>query len=261
VTAPAGEHAAETLPSIEEVEPLLPALHDLLLPAPVGGRRPIEPTLAALEALIARCGHTRPGSIVDDLRPVLPGVRHEVVLDARAAFDGDPACTSETEAALCYPGVGGLAIHRLAHELFRRDVPLVPRLLSECSHRQTGIDIHPGARIGHSVFIDHGTGVVIGGTARIGDHCRIYQGVSLGTSSVRRGMDPRAKRHPTLEDHVTVYAGATILGGDTVIGAGCVIGGGVFLTESVPPGHIVTNPRPVIELRENPVRPPLSFAI
>jgi serine O-acetyltransferase len=249
------------LPRVEDCDPVVAGLLDLLLPPPAGGHRRDSEALAELAVLITRCGGERAPAIVDTLGAELPRLRRDVELDVRAAFEGDPACPNETEAAVCYPGIHALAIHRLAHELYRRDVPLVPRLLAACSHRRTGIDIHPGARIEHSVFIDHGTGVVIGATARIGAHCRLYQGVTLGTMSVGRGMDADEKRHPTLEDHVVVYAGATILGGDTVIGSGCVVGGGVFLTESVAPGHIVTRSQPVIRLRENPVRPPVSFAI
>jgi serine O-acetyltransferase len=137
--------------------------------------------------------------------------------------------------------------------------------MSEHAHSQTGIDIHPGARIGKSFFIDHGTGVVIGETTVIGDHCKLYQGVTLGAKSFpkdERGRLKRdVKRHPTLEDHVTVYAGATILGGDTVIGAGSVISGGVFLTESVPAGHVVKAPKTVLKLRSNPELPPLMYDI
>ncbi|MCI0436601.1 MAG: serine acetyltransferase, partial [Gemmatimonadetes bacterium] len=163
------------------------------------------------------------------------------------------------------PGLRALAVHRLAHELHRLRVPLVPRIMAECAHSQTGIDIHPGARIGESFFLDHGTGVVIGETSVIGDHCRIYQGVTLGARGFPRDERGRlvrgAKRHPTLEDHVTIFAGATILGGDTVIGAGSVINGGVFVTSSVPPGHIVRAPRAELTLRNNPDLPPPMYAI
>jgi len=148
---------------------------------------------------------------------------------------------------VCYPGIRALTVHRFAHELDALGVALLPRMMAEYAHRETGIDIHPRANIGDALFIDHGTGVVIGETATIGNRCRIYQGVTLGAKnfdrepdgSMRRGY----KRHPTLEDDVVVYAGATILGGDTVIGKGSVAAGGVFLTKSVPPGHVVTGPK------------------
>jgi len=171
--------------------------------------------------------------------------------DVRAAYEGDPAATSELEIVECYPGARALFVHRFAHELDRLGVPLLPRMMSEHAHRETGIDIHPSARIGKALFIDHGTGVVIGQTAVIGDRCRIYQGVTLGAKNFEREADGSMRRgyrrHPTLEDDVVVYAGATILGGDTVIGKGSVVAGGVFLTRSVPPGHVVTGPK--LELR------------
>ncbi|MFM1867014.1 MAG: hypothetical protein RL591_422, partial [Planctomycetota bacterium] len=143
--------------------------------------------------------------------------------------------------------VRALFVHRFAHLLDALSVPLLPRMMSELAHRETGIDIHPAAKIGDELFIDHGTGVVIGQTAVIGDRCRIYQGVTLGAKNFEREADGSLRRgyrrHPTLEDDVTVYAGATILGGDTVIGRGAVVAGGVFLTQSVPAGHLVTGPK------------------
>lgn len=195
----------------------------------------------------------------------LPDVRAMLSLDVQAAYDGDPAAQHTDEIIFSYPGVRAVTVHRLAHELHRLNVPLVPRMMSEHAHSLTGIDVHPGARIGKSFFIDHGTGVVIGETTVIGDHCRIYQGVTLGAKSFDKDDAGRlmrgTKRHPTLEDHVIVYAGATILGGDTVIGAGSVVNGGVFLTQSVPPGHIVRGPKAEIKFRSNPDLPPANFAI
>jgi len=171
--------------------------------------------------------------------------------DVRAAYDGDPAATCELEIVTCYPGVRALFVHRFAHELDALGVPLLPRMMTEFAHRETGIDLHPSAAIGRGVFLDHGTGIVVGQTAVIGDGCRLYQGVTLGARSFDREPDGSMrrgyKRHPTLEDGVVVYAGATILGGDTVIGRGSVIAGGVFLTRSVPAGHVVTAPK--LELR------------
>ncbi len=195
----------------------------------------------------------------------LPRLRRLLSLDVQAAYDGDPAAMNTDEILLCYPGIQALAIQRLAHLLHRLEVPLVPRMLTEHAHAATGIDIHPGARIGASFFIDHGTGVVIGETTTIGDQCKLYQGVTLGARSFpkdeRGELERGTKRHPTLEDHVTVYAGATILGGDTVIGAGSVIAGGVFITESVPPGTVVRAPRIEHSLRENPELPPPNYEI
>jgi serine O-acetyltransferase len=195
----------------------------------------------------------------------LPNIRRLLSLDVQAAYDGDPAAQHTDEVIFSYPGLYALSIHRCAHELYELEVPLVPRMMAELAHSVTGIDIHPGAKIGASFFIDHGTGVVIGETARIGEHCKIYQGVTLGAKSFQKDERGRlkrgVKRHPTLEDHVIVYAGATILGGDTVIGAGSVINGGVFVTNSVPPGHIVRGPKTDITLRSNPQLPPTNYNI
>lgn len=174
----------------------------------------------------------------------VPVIREKLKLDVIAAYKGDPAAYSYQEIILSYPGLRAITTHRVAHELYLLDVPLIPRLMNEYVHRRTGIEIHPGARIGESFFIDHGTGVVIGETTVIGDRVRIYHGVTLGARSVRldeTGQPTRAgKRHPTVEDDVVIYPGATILGGDTVIGRGAVVGGNVWLTSSVTPNAIVT---------------------
>lgn len=163
----------------------------------------------------------------------LPGIRQLLLQDIDAIFDGDPAAKSKAEVIRTYPGFYAMAAHRIAHELLNLGVNLIPRIISEHAHRQTGIDIHPGAEIGDHFCIDHGTGVVIGETTKIGSHVKIYQGVTLGGLSVNK-EDARMKRHPTIEDDVVIYAGATILGGDTVIGEGSIIGGNVWLTKSVP---------------------------
>jgi len=170
----------------------------------------------------------------------LPELRRKIHLDVEAAFEGDPAAKSHEEVILAYPGLEAISIHRFAHELWIRNIPLLPRMMSEYIHGKTGIDIHPGATIGESFFIDHGTGVVIGETTVIGKNVKIYQGVTLGALSVRKELSHK-KRHPTIEDEVTIYAGATILGGETVIGRGSVIGGNVWITESVPPYSRVYN--------------------
>jgi serine O-acetyltransferase len=173
----------------------------------------------------------------------LPHVRRLLESDARAAFEGDPAATSIDEAIFCYPGITAITHHRLAHELFRLGVPLIPRILSEIAHVDTGVDIHPGAEIGGSFFIDHGTGVVIGETTRIGQRVRLYQGVTLGAKSFPLDDDglpaKGAARHPIVEDDVVIYAGATVLG-RIRIGAGSSIGGNVWLTRSVPAHSRVT---------------------
>jgi serine O-acetyltransferase len=173
--------------------------------------------------------------IVEELLGKIPEIRRKVSLDVSAANNGDPAARSDDEVILAYPCIQAIMVHRIAHELWNRDVALIPRMMSEYVHGKTGIDIHPGAVIGGSFFIDHGTGVVIGETTVIGDNVKIYQGVTLGALSVRK-QQANKKRHPTIEDDVTIYAGATILGGETVVGRGTIIGGNVWLTESVPPG-------------------------
>jgi serine O-acetyltransferase len=165
----------------------------------------------------------------------LPGIYDKINQDVQAMYAGDPAAKSIDEVIRTYPGFYAIAAYRIAHELHKLGVSGVPRIITEHAHSKTGIDIHPGARIGQHFCIDHGTGVVIGETAVIGDHVKLYQGVTLGALSVSK-EDAERKRHPTLEDNVVVYAGATILGGETVIGSNSVIGGNVWLTRSVPPG-------------------------
>jgi serine O-acetyltransferase len=191
-------------------------------------------------------------NIADDLLRALPEIRARLHLDVQAALEGDPAAVSEAEVIVAYPGMAAVSTHRIVHFLYQREVPLLPRIMSEYIHHQTGIDIHPGATIGDYFFIDHGTGVVIGETTVIGDHVKIYQGVTLGALSVKKSL-ARKKRHPTIEDNVTIYAGATILGGDTVIGHNSVIGGNVWLIQSVPPFSRVYNSvssEPIVERSE-----------
>lgn len=185
--------------------------------------------------------------VTRNLLQELPVIREALMKDVAAALAGDPAARSEAEVITCYPGLLAISVHRLAHFLHQEGVPLIPRILSEYIHGLTGIDIHPGAQIGEHFFIDHGTGVVIGETTRIGNRVKIYQGVTLGALSVHKSMADM-KRHPTLEDDVTVYAGATILGGETVVGRGSIIGGNVWLTRSVPPFSRVTAGAEVAEI-------------
>ncbi|MHC4394517.1 MAG: serine O-acetyltransferase EpsC [Planctomycetota bacterium] len=174
----------------------------------------------------------------------LPKIRELLKGDVGAAFDGDPAAKSYEEIVISYPCITAVATHRIAHELYLKDVPLIPRIMSECAHAKTGIDIHPGAKIGRNFFIDHGTGVVIGETTVIGENVKIYQGTTLGALSFpkdeRGKIIKGGKRHPTIEDNVTIYAEATILG-DVVIGKNAVVGGNVWLKKSVPPGVTVTS--------------------
>lgn len=170
----------------------------------------------------------------------LPRVREILATDVEAAYNGDPAAKSREEIIVAYPFVETIAVQRMAHELYRKDVALIPRIMTEWAHSRTGMDLHPGANIGTHFFIDHGTGTVVGETCDIGNHVKIYHGVTLGAKSTSHVEALRGKkRHPTIEDHVTIYPGATILGGETVIGAGSTIGGNVFLVGSVPPNSLV----------------------
>ncbi|MBW2384053.1 MAG: serine acetyltransferase [Deltaproteobacteria bacterium] len=207
--------------------------------------------------------NTSAASVTADFIVRLVGLREMLSDDVAAAFAGDPAATGYEEIAVAYPSVLALSIHRIAHELYLRGVPLIPRIMSESAHDRTGIDIHPGARIGGHFFIDHGTGVVIGETTEIGHNVRLYQGVTLGATSLRDASSKRGvKRHPTVEDDVTIYAGAKILGGETVIGAGSVIGGNVWLTESVPPGsRVMADPPRNVVHSENSLGEPLPLQL
>jgi serine O-acetyltransferase len=183
----------------------------------------------------------------------LPAVRDMLALDAQAAYDGDPAAKSISEVIYCYPGFFAVTVYRVAHELLVLGVPLMPRIMTEHAHSVTGTDIHPGAAIGKSFFIDHATGVVIGETTRIGDNVKMYQGVTLGALSFPKDERGRVikglQRHPTIEDNVTIYANATILGGQTIIGRGTTIGGNTFITASVAADTTVTSLPPELTVR------------
>jgi serine O-acetyltransferase len=185
---------------------------------------------------------TMAGQVTEELLNRLPAIRQMLRGDVQAAYDGDPAAKSFEEIVISYPYIITIATHRIAHELYLKEVPLIPRIMSESAHSKTGIDIHPGARIGKNFFIDHGTGVVIGETTVIGDNVKLYQGVTLGAMSFPKDERGRVikggKRHPTIEDNVTIYAEATILG-DVTIGAGAVVGGNAWIKKSVPPGVTV----------------------
>ncbi len=206
---------------------------------------------------IDNCVHcdcaTMATKVTDELLGELPRIRSLLKTDVRAAYEGDPAARSYEEIVMSYPCIIAIATYRIAHELHIRQVPLIPRIMAECAHMKTGIDIHPGATIGSGFFIDHGTGVVIGETSVIGNHVKIYQGTTLGALSFPRDERGRiikgGKRHPTIEDDVTIYAEATILG-DVTIGKGAVIGGNTWVKESVPPGMIVSSPGPDLVYRK-----------
>ena len=200
------------------------------------------------------CPDRDAGEIVAAFVARLPEVKRLVAGDVMAAYEGDPAATSPMEVVMAYPGLYAVTIHRLAHELYRLKVPIIPRVMSELAHSRTGIDIHPGASIGERFFIDHGTGVVIGETCVIGNNVKLYQGVTLGALSFDKDPETGAlvkgvKRHPNVEDNVVVYAGATILGGDTTIGHDSEIGGSVWLISSVPPHSRVYNRPPAPTIR------------
>lgn len=183
-----------------------------------------------------RCPMARAAEVGAAFLADLPAIREQLRWDVDAAFAGDPAASGVAEIILAYPGLEAVAIQRCAHKLYLGHVPILPRMMTEWAHARTGIDIHPGARIGTHFFIDHGTGVVIGETAEVGSHVRLYQGVSLIARSLSGGRALKGqKRHPSVEDHVTIYANATIMGGDTVVGAGSTVGGNVFLMQSLPP--------------------------
>lgn len=199
----------------------------------------------------------RANEITIELIKSLPKIREIIHTDLEAAYKGDPAAVSTEEILLSYPATEAISIYRIAHALYQMEVPLIPRIMTEYAHQTTGIDIHPGASIGESFFIDHGTGVVIGETCTIGNDVKIYQGVTLGAKSfpLDENGNPikKIKRHPDIEDHVVIYAGATILGGDTVIGHHSEIGGNVWLTHSVPPYSKVYNaqPSPMIKTKND----------
>lgn len=182
----------------------------------------------------------------------IPKIRAYLDTDLQATFDGDPAADGKADIILSYPGILATTVHRIAHELFDLKVPLIPRMMSENAHSKTGIDIHPGATIGKYFFIDHGTGIVIGSTTYIGDHVKIYQGVTLGALSTSAGqLLHGVKRHPTIEDNVTIYSGASVLGGETRIGANSVIGSNAFITFSVPSGSRVTIKNQELRVRKS----------
>jgi len=201
-----------------------------------------------------KCGE-KADDAIKHLVSSLPDIQKILQHDIVAAYEGDPAAKSVMEVVLSYPGVYAIIVQRIAHLLYKKNVPLIPRIMTEYAHTLTGIDIHPGAVIGPGFFIDHGTGVVIGETTIIGQNVKIYQGVTLGALSFEKDENGRLikgiKRHPEVEDNVVIYAGATILGGKTVIGRNSEVGGNVWLTHSVPPGSKVYNqqPKPLIETK------------
>lgn len=184
------------------------------------------------------CDPSRTASVCQLFFQHLEDIYDKCLCDATAITSGDPAAVNRQEVIRAYPGFFAIAVYRIAHMMLLLDIPYLPRIMSEYAHGKTGVDIHPGAEIGEHFCIDHGTGVVIGETTKIGDYVKIYQGVTLGALSVKKTL-ARKKRHPTIEDHVVLYSGATILGGDTVIGANSIIGGNTWIVNSVPPNSRV----------------------
>ncbi len=202
----------------------------------------------------------KPTYVIDRFFKNIPNIYDQLLDDAEAIFRFDPAAESIREVVNAYPGFFAIAVYRLSHCLLTLDVPVLPRMMSEYAHSETGIDINPGARIGRSFFIDHGTGVVIGETTDIGNHVKIYQGVTLGALSVEKSM-ASTKRHPTIEDNVIIYAGSTVLGGKTVVGRESVIGGNVWLTNSVPPFSVVYHTSEVKIRNSKNFQEPINFSI
>lgn len=191
--------------------------------------------------------------VVNNFIQKIPTIRDYLATDIQAAYNGDPAAYSTDEIIFCYPGMFAITVYRIAHELFIMNVPMIPRIISEYAHSVTGIDIHPGATIGKHFFIDHGTGVVIGETTIIGDNVKIYQGVTLGGLSTRKGQQLKGvKRHPTIGNNVTIYSGTSVLGGETVIGDGATIGGNAFIVSSVSAGMKVSVKNPQLEYSPSP---------
>ncbi|MBV8859891.1 MAG: serine acetyltransferase [Acidobacteria bacterium] len=265
------------LPSRDAAVAVLDALQELMFPGYTGAqgltgaglRLHVEARVAWLHETLAEqvARAVNHGHRLEDARPAperqaaecaeefiarLPAVREVLATDVKAAYEGDPAARCYDEIIFSYPGLYAIMTYRLAHELHTLDVPLIPRIMTEHAHSRTGIDIHPGTRVGPAFFIDHGTGVVVGGTAVIGANVKLYQGVTLGAFSFDKDaagqLVRHTKRHPTIEDDVVIYAGATILGGDTCIGRGSVIGGNVWLTHSVPPGTRVLQDSPRLRI-------------
>ncbi|MBV9488698.1 MAG: serine acetyltransferase [Verrucomicrobia bacterium] len=211
-----------------------------------------EEVFKSLRTKKPTCPAQLAGSATEAFLEDLPRIRGLLRTDVEAAYEGDPASTSYEEIIVSYPCIEAIAIQRLAHNLYRQEIPLLPRIMTEWAHSRTGIDIHPGAEIGAYFFIDHGTGVVIGETCRIGSHVKLYHGVTLGARSFQKDEHGKikkgGKRHPDVEDWVTIYPNSTILGGETVIGTRSTIGGNVFLMESVPPDSLVTNERSQVRI-------------
>ncbi len=237
----------------------------------------VENTLRSLEAEVGKSLEYSPPpelprkglrsvahTLTTEFLSSLPRIRELLQTDTEAAYNGDPAALSKEEVIVAYPFVEAIAVQRLAHELYLKNIPLIPRIMTEWAHARTGMDLHPGAQIGSHFFVDHCTGTVVGETSILGSHVKMYQGVGLVARSLAAGQQLRGqKRHPTIEDRVTIYAGATIMGGDTVVGEGSTIGANVFLTTSVPPNSLVVQEEANVKVmrKKERLRPPEDFHI
>lgn len=219
----------------------------------------LQRNLKSLLKSLNNSSETRINESADILFQKIPEINKQLWRDAEAICDGDPAAHNIDEVILAYPGFFAIAIYRFAHVLYKLDVPILPRILTEYAHQITGIDIHPGASIGNSFFIDHGTGIVIGESCIIGDNVKLYQGVTLGALSVDKKLC-KTKRHPTIKDNVIIYAQAVILGGETVVGENSIVGGNVWLTESVPANSVVYH-KSEVKLRQTGEPDPIDFVI
>ncbi|MDR3347759.1 MAG: serine acetyltransferase [Helicobacteraceae bacterium] len=254
---------AQLLPNKRRVLSILKQLRDLIFPHYYGNHKrcaiTVECALMRIRSVLTKeisrvlgGDEAKATTIADAILLRLPAIRETLSSDIEAALSGDPAATSTDEIIFSYPGIYAIMVYRIAHELYKHNVPLIGRILSEHAHSKTGIDIHPGASIGHHFFIDHGTGIVIGETTVIGNHVKIYQGVTLGGISTRGGQTLRGvKRHPTIEDNVTIYSGASIFGGATVIGKHVVIGANAFVATSVPEYTKVSVKSPQLQYKNN----------
>ena len=260
------------VPSVNEVLKIITELHKIVFPSyfmeekinKTNARDHLRNNLIDLDVKLKKqirlamlfckkqdCDEKHLESICDQFISSIPKIQKLILQDARMIYDGDPAATNLEEIIISYPGFYAIFVYRFAHALYQLKVPIIPRMMTERAHSKTGIDINPGAVIGENFFIDHGTGVVIGETAVIGNHVKIYQGVTLGALSTHKGqLLSGVKRHPTVKDNVTIYANATILGGETVIGTNAVIGGNTFITASVADDTKVSLKKPELEFKE-----------
>ena len=212
----------------------------------------IETALTAQVALALPEGQAfAAAALTHEILEQLPRIQQTLMTDIEATFDGDPAAADKEEIIFAYPGLFAIFVYRIAHELYLRQVPMIPRMMTEYAHSRTGIDIHPGAQIGPWFFIDHGTGIVIGETTVIGSHVKLYQGVTLGALSTRQGqLLANVKRHPTIRDNVTIYSNSSVLGGETVIGENTIIGGNTFITASIPANTKVSAKSPELVIKK-----------